>query len=180
MSNILILNQPYVNVGLDTMTYTIVPTLTNPAGAGIYNVAVQVTVPSYLATGSGAGSGQGLGAGKGGGDAAGFARGGLGAGDGAIGQGFGADLSGYQQPPAAGSNQTSGSAISSSLSVVVNQNGTPVYTMPALTPTEGAFQFKTDILCANSDVITVVLSSSGAPDKLLNTVQSTITIGQGL
>jgi hypothetical protein len=179
MSNTLFLNQNFINVGLGTMTYTIAPTLTNPAGAGLYNVAVQGSVPSAISTGDGAGSGKGPGSGKGGGDAAGFARGGLGLGDGAVGQGFGPDLSGYSQPIASGSNQTSGPAVSSSLSIVVNLNGTPVYTMPALAPTQDAFQFKTTILCANADVITVVLSSANANDNQYNTVKSNISIGEG-
>ena len=56
MSNILILNQPAPAVGLNSFTYTVL-------AAGIYNVQVQLTVPSAIATGAGAGSGsdQGLG-----------------------------------------------------------------------------------------------------------------------
>jgi hypothetical protein len=108
MSNILILNQPYVNVGLDTMTYTI------PA-AGLYSLHFEVT----------------------------------------------------EVPP-------------SGLSVVVNQNGSPVYTSATPTPTQSAFQFKQGLVCALNDVITVVLSSSSAIDSALNNVKSIIAIEQGL
>ena len=50
MANILLLNKPQVNIGLDTMTHTIKDT-------GLYSVLVSVTVPMSLATGAGAGSG---------------------------------------------------------------------------------------------------------------------------
>ena len=50
MSNpILFLNQPYVQVGLGTLAFTI-------PSDGLYNVAAQVTVPTAVATGYGAGS----------------------------------------------------------------------------------------------------------------------------
>jgi len=179
MSNILVLNHPYVNIGLDTMTFTVPATVNSYTGAGIYSVQGQVSVPSAIATGDGAGSGQGPGAGAGGGGT-GFVSGGSGPGFGGVGQGFGA-TNGYQQPPAGASNQTFGPVVSSSLSIVVNQNGSPVYTMPVIAPTQGAFKFKTQgIVCAIGDVITVVLSSSNANDQQLNTVKSTITIEQGM
>lgn len=109
MSNILFLNQPRVDVGLVTETYT-VPT----GGAGIYNVAVQCT----------------------------------------------------EIPP-------------SGLSIVVNQNGSPVYTAPTLTPTQSSIQFKTSFLAAAADVITVVLSSSTANDLLLESVKTNVAISLG-
>ncbi len=68
----------------------------------------------------------------------------------------------------------------SGLSIVVNQNGSAVYTSTTLTTTQSAVQFKTTLNCANSDVITVVLSSSTAVDLLLNTVKTSIAIGTGL
>ncbi len=173
MSNILLLNQPYVNVGLDTMTYT-------APVAGQYNVAFSATVPQALVTGDGAGSGFGLGSGPGGGTLGGFALGGGGLGDGAKGQGFGADLAGYPQPPAAGANQSFGPAVASGLSVVVNKNGSPVYTMPSLTPSQSAVQFKFDLQLALNDVVTVVLSSAVASDAALNGLVSQISINQGL
>jgi hypothetical protein len=67
----------------------------------------------------------------------------------------------------------------SGLSIVVNQNGTPVYTAPVLTPTQSAIQFKVDLDCAASDVITLVLSSSNANDLLLESVKTNVAIGQG-
>ena len=171
MSNILNLNQPYVFNGLGTLTFT-VPT------TGLYNVRCQTTVPVALATGDGGGSGQGLGAGTGGGGE-GFTGGDLGLTHGGVGQGFG-PTNGYQQPSAAGSNATQGAAVSSSLSIVVNQNASPIYTAPSLTPTDSAIQFKTSIVATAADVITVVLSSSAASDKVLNGVSSVVSIGQGL
>lgn len=174
MSNVLILNQNRTDVGLVTNTYTI-PT----GGAGLYNVKMQVTVPEAVATGSGSGSGQGLGSGAGGGDAAGFARGGLGLGDGGVGQSLG-NNSGYQQPPVSGSNQTSVVGITSGLSIQVKKNGTAFYTAPVLGEVQNAQQFKVAFLVADADVISVVLSSSVAADKQLNSIQSNMSIGQGV
>jgi len=67
----------------------------------------------------------------------------------------------------------------SGLSVVVNKNGSPVYTAPAVTPTQSALQFKTSQLLADADVITVVLSSSTANDLLLNSVKTNVAITLG-
>jgi hypothetical protein len=170
---ILLLNQPQVFNGLGTLTFT-VPTTAQ------YNVAMSTTVPEALPTGSGAGSGQGLGSGKGGGTLSGFAVGGGGLGDGARGSAFGPDLSGYQQPPLAGSNQTSGPAISSGLLVLVKVNGSTVYTMPALSAQQSAAQFKFDLQLNAADVVTVVLSSAVATDSALNALKSLISINQGL
>jgi hypothetical protein len=182
MSSILFLNQPQVGVGLQSYTFTVpaAGTVVPYGGAGIYNVQFNASFPNALPIGDGAGSGFGLGAGAGGGDAAGFARGGLGTGDGAVGQGFGANLSGYQQPPASGSNATLGAAVSTALSIVVNQNGSPVYTSPALTPSERGLQFKVPLNCSVTDVITVVMASANQIDKALNTIQSTVSINQGM
>lgn len=171
---ILILNQPQVFVGLGTLNYTVPST-----GAGLYSVVVSSTVPTAIATGDGAGSNTGLGSGAGGGDAAGFARGGLGLGNGGVGQSVGSN-SGYNQPPAYGSNQTSGPAISSSLSITVTQNGSTIYTSNTIAPTQGQLQFKQIINAANNDAIAVVLSSSNANDTVpLNALLSTISIQQG-
>jgi hypothetical protein len=180
MSLTLFLNQPFVSVGLQTYTFTIpaAGSVVPYGGAGVYNVKGSVFVPEALATGSGGGSGQGLGSGTGGGGE-GFTGGDLGLGHGGVGQGFGAG-NGYQQPPAYGSNQTSGAAVTSTVSVVVNQNGSPIYTAPAYVPGQNALEFNVGFLGAVNDVITVVLSSSTASDKVLNGVQSTIAINQGL
>lgn len=67
----------------------------------------------------------------------------------------------------------------SSLSIVVTQNGSPVYTAPALTITQSAMQFKTELVCAASDAIVVTLSSSAPIDNALNNIKSIISIGQG-
>lgn len=67
-----------------------------------------------------------------------------------------------------------------SLSIVVNQNGTPIYTAPVITPTQSALQFKTKFMAAANDVVTVVLSSSDPIDNQLNTLKTTISIGDGL
>ncbi len=172
MANYLITNQPQVFNGLGTLTYT-VPT------TGNYNVQYQVTVPEAVATGDGAGSGQGLGSGVGGGKLAQFSLGGGGTSDGSVGQGFGSDSSGYNQPPSYGSNATSGAAVSSGVSVVVKQNGSTIYTMPSLTATQSAAQFKYSFQATAADSITVVIASSTASDEGLNGVQSIVSVGQG-
>lgn len=82
MSNILILNQPQVSVGLSAFTFT-VPT------TGLYSLLVQLQVPQALATGAGGGTArdQGLGVTGGIGGAGSGAQ--LGLGQGALGLGFG-------------------------------------------------------------------------------------------
>ena len=166
---ILLLNVPQVNVGLPVLSFTV-------PSASIYRISAQVTVPSAVATGDGGGSGQGLGSGAGGGDPAGFSQGGLGLGKGGVGQGFGAQPNNYNQPSPQGSNATSGPAVSPSLSIVIRQNGSVVYTAPTISPTQSALQFNFDLLCAAADALTVTLSSSNPNDKLLNSVQSNVQI----
>jgi len=68
---------------------------------------------------------------------------------------------------------TNGGGVSSLL-VVVNLNGSPVYTGIA-----GAEGFRTDIACALADVVTIVLSSADTPDQGLNVIKSTFSIGSG-
>lgn len=172
MANFLVLNQPQVFVGLGTLTYT-VPT------TGQYSVVFQTTVPEAVATGDGAGSGTGLGSGSGGGDTYGFAGGGAGTSHGAVGQGFGASPNNYQQPPAYGSNETSGPAVTSSLVVVVKNGASTIYTAPTLTATQSAYQFNFGFQATAADVITVVLTSANANDTQLNSVKSTVAIQQG-
>jgi hypothetical protein len=67
----------------------------------------------------------------------------------------------------------------SGLSIVVNQNGSPIYTAPALTPTQSAIQFKVDINGVAADTISLVLSSSNANDQMLESVKTNVSIGQG-
>lgn len=107
MSNILILNQNRVDIGLVTDTYTVPVT-------GLYNMQARIT----------------------------------------------------EIPP-------------SGLSVVVNQNGSPVYTAPTATPTQSEIDFKVDINATAADVITLVLSSSNSNDLQLNSVKTKVSIGQG-
>jgi len=168
----LILNQPQVFNGLGTLSFTIPAT-------GTYNVVGQVFVPQALPTGDGAGSGQGLGSGAGGGDPTGFNKGGNGTGVGGVGQGFGPVANNYPQPPQYGSNASTGPAVSTGISVVVNKNASPIYTMPSMSPTQSSVQFKFAFQAATSDAITVVISSSTASDEVLNGVLSTIAIQQG-
>lgn len=68
----------------------------------------------------------------------------------------------------------------SGASYVVNQNGSPVYTSPAITPFQLALQSKTELVCAVGDVITVVFSSSAAIDAQLNNLKSIVSINQGI
>lgn len=174
MAQLLILNKPFVTVGLETLNYT-VPT----GGAGVYSLSYQGTMPTALPTGDGAGSGTGLGSGAGGG-ANGFSAGGQGLGLGGKGLGFGTG-SGYPQPPSYGSNETSGPAVGSGLVVTVNKNASPVFVSPVLTPTQNAMQFNANLgnLVA-TDVISVVLSSADGDDAKLNVLKSSIAINQGL
>lgn len=171
MSNILIQESPQVMVGLGTMTFT-------ASTAGLMNVKSQMTVTPTPGSGDGAGSGTGLGSGTGGGGE-GFTSGDLGLGHGGVGQGFGPG-NGYQQPPAYGSNESSVAGSASGLSVVVNKNGSPIYTSPAFAGHDFTFQFKTNVLVAINDVITVVYASSNAQDQMLNTVKSSTSIGSGI
>lgn len=62
----------------------------------------------------------------------------------------------------------------SSVVVVINQNGSPVYTGSA-----GAEGFYTTLNCAANDVIAFVFSSAAAADQGLNVIKATISIGSG-
>lgn len=79
------------------------------------------------------------------------------------------DFEGHIQLPriASGSGQ-------SSLLVVINQNGSPVYTGIA-----GADGFKKEINCAANDVIAIVFSSSAAADLPLNAIKSSVSVSVG-
>jgi hypothetical protein len=171
MSNpILLLNQPQVFNGLGTLTHTL-------AATGNYNVSFQATMPEAVAIDGGAGSGVGLGAGTGGGGE-GFTGGDLGTGHGGVGQGFGTS-NGYQQPPAAASNVTAASPVSSALVVLVKKNGSTIFTAPTVAAYQPSMQFKYGFLAAANDVITVVLSSVNSSDAVLNGLKSIASINQG-
>jgi len=171
MANYLILDQSQVFTGLGTLTYTVEDT-------GAYNVQVQTTFPQAFIEGSGAGSGQGLGSGVGGGGQ-GFVLGDRGAGYGGVGQGFGT-ANNYQQPSSQASNQTTNPGITSSLSVVVNKNGSPIYTSVAPTLGQSGLKFQHSFLATAADSITVVISGNATSDAALNAVVSNVSISQGL
>lgn len=67
----------------------------------------------------------------------------------------------------------------SGLSIVVNKNGSPIFTAPVITPTQSALQFKVAFQATAADVITVVLASSTLQDQLKNTVKTSVSIGLG-
>lgn len=180
MSNVLVLSQPQVNVGLVTCVCTIPTTL--PGGyatGGMFNAQVQYTVPQAVPVGTSSGSGAGLGAGAGGGGE-GFTGGDLGTGHGGVGQGFGVG-NGYQQPPINITANPQGPAVASNLEItVVNTTQTiTYYTATIPSPYQSAEQFKVAFVPAPGDVITITLSSSNTSDKVLNGVKSTITVAQG-
>lgn len=65
----------------------------------------------------------------------------------------------------------------SNLSIVINQNGSPIATSPTISTLEQELQLEAKAYCAVSDVITFVLSSTGAPNDITpNNVKSLITI----
>jgi hypothetical protein len=167
-------------VGLGTFTFT-APSIINNVAAptAVYNISVQSSVPSAVPTGDGAGSGFGLGSGAGGGDKVGFSQGGSGPGFGGVGQGFGPVPNNYNQPSAQPSNATQGPSVSSSLVITITQNSSTIYTSPALSPTQKGTQLKRDFLFSAGDAITVTLTSSNPEDLLLNTLQTTISLGNG-
>lgn len=171
MANYLILNNPQVFNGLGTLTYVVATT-------GQYNVQVQTTVPEAIQQGSEAGSGKGLGSGTGGGGE-GFVRGDFGPGYGGVGQGFGAGNN-YQQPSSQPSNQEAGPSVSSGLSIVINDNGSPIFTAPTIAFQQSAQQFKFGFQATAGHTITVVLASATASDNALNGLTSIVSIGEGL
>lgn len=213
MANTLILNQSQVFNGLGTLTFTVPAT-------GVYNVAVQTTMPASAANGFAAGTGadQGLGVSGGsqgigqgsnlslgnggqglgfggtandgasgvnghgagaGGGAEGFTQGDQGTGHGGTGYGFGAG-NGYPQPLAYVTTPTvNGAAVTSGLSIVVNDNGSPVYTAPTLGLIQRAQQFKQEFLFTSGHTVTVVFASSTSTDEQLQGITSNVSIGTG-
>lgn len=184
-NGILKLDTNYIQVGLGTLTFTVpatVSALSVPVVNVPFSVRCQVTIPQALITGAGAGSGlqNGHGAGAGGGDASGMALGGNGPGEGGVGQGFGPVPNNYQQPPIDVITPTTGPLISSTLSIVVNLNGSPVFTAPAFASRQSSLQFKTPgFLCNAADTITVVFSSSTLSDEQLQGINSNVSVTQG-
>lgn len=64
-----------------------------------------------------------------------------------------------------------------SLAVVVQVNAVTKYTMPTITPTQTEQKFSVDLLLADADVVTVVMTSTD--DATLNSLKSTVSIGKG-
>lgn len=67
----------------------------------------------------------------------------------------------------------------SGISIVVNDNASPIYTAPTLSPTQSAIQFRQYFNFTAADAITIVLSSANANDLALNNVKTNIIIQQG-
>ena len=67
----------------------------------------------------------------------------------------------------------------SALSVVINQNGSPILTSVAPSPTQPQVGGKVTFQAAVSDVITVVLTSANAVDAVPNAVKTTINLYSG-
>lgn len=68
----------------------------------------------------------------------------------------------------------------SGLTIVVNDNAAPVFTAPAVSPTQIALQFKAGFVFTAGHTVTIVLSSANAIDSELNNVKTSITLGTGL
>jgi hypothetical protein len=67
----------------------------------------------------------------------------------------------------------------SSLSIVINQNGTPIATSQApQSPQQQVTLLATAISCAANDVISFVLTSSATADSLPEAIKSIITLNQ--
>ena len=123
------------------------------------------------ATDGASGNGSGYGAGAGGGFA-GFVGGSYGPGYGGVGQGFGyAD--GYAHSLPYVTTPTSIPSVLSNLAVIVQKNGSTVYTAPAPAGHQRMVEFKTVISCAQGDVITIVPSNDSS-------AKINVSINQGI
>lgn len=67
----------------------------------------------------------------------------------------------------------------SSVSIVINQNGSPVATSTAPAAAQQVVTLQIIMNCTINDVITVVISSSAPIDQQLNTVKSIVTLRVG-
>lgn len=67
----------------------------------------------------------------------------------------------------------------SSLSIVIQKNGTPVATSTPPSATQAVINLSTPISCSASDVLSVVLSSSAAIDQRINHIKGIINIHVG-
>jgi hypothetical protein len=79
----------------------------------------------------------------------------------------------------ASSNNSSVTTSGSSLSIVVNLNGSAKLTLASPSPTQPSMGGSVVMQCAANDVITVVLSSAAAADNVLNAIKGTINIYAG-
>lgn len=66
----------------------------------------------------------------------------------------------------------------SGVQLVVNLNGSPVATSPAVATSKQAVSVKAAMNCAVNDVITVVISSATALDALTNNIKTTILLSK--
>lgn len=84
---------------------------------------------------------------------------------------------------ASGSSDTSTTAASdpaaSALSIIVNQNGSPVLTLGSPSPTQPSMGGSVRIQCAAADALTVVFSSSAAADAARNAVKAIVNVFAG-
>lgn len=81
---------------------------------------------------------------------------------------------------AGGSGYSSATTGGSSLSVVVNLNGSPVLTVDTPAPNQPTMGGTVHMLCAAADVITVVATSSAAVDNTPNAIKTVINLYQGV
>jgi hypothetical protein len=70
--------------------------------------------------------------------------------------------------------------VTSGATIIVTQNGTTVYTAPALTTHAKAVRFTFQLTCAANDAIVVALTSSTANDALANVIKTDVAINQFL
>lgn len=67
----------------------------------------------------------------------------------------------------------------SSISIVINQNGSPKATSVAPSSAQNHIEVRTNLNCAASDTITIVISSSAPIDNQLNTIKTLMVVRQG-
>lgn len=67
----------------------------------------------------------------------------------------------------------------SGMSILIQQNSATKASFSSPTPTQGAISLQVVLNCAANDVISVVLSSSSANDKGLNSIRGLLNIHPG-
>src|ERR1700685_199064 len=68
----------------------------------------------------------------------------------------------------------------SGVSIQIQHNGSPVITSAAPSSTQGIVSLQANIVCAASDTLSVVVSSSSLIDSGLNVLKGILTIHQGV